>query len=104
MNFRLMLPVEDYRTLCADAAPEIADVRGLQWKLFVLDREETAAAGIYLFADRAAAEAYVEGPIVAALRSHPGIVDLSIRMMEVDEDLTRITGPGRQATERRRIS
>jgi hypothetical protein len=95
INFRLELPVEDFQALCADAAPAIAEVPGLQWKLFTLDREDTTAAGIYLFADRATAEAYVEGPIVGGLRSHPGIADLSIRMMEVDEDPSRITGPGR---------
>jgi hypothetical protein len=95
INFRLKLPVEDYQALCSSAAPAIAEVPGLQWKLFALDREDTAAAGIYLFSDRAAAEAYVEGPIVGGLRSHPGIADLSTRMMEVDESLSRITGPDR---------
>lgn len=95
VNFRLKLPVEDYQALCAGAAPAIAEVPGLEWKLFALDREDTAAAGIYLFADRAAAEAYVEGPILGGLRGHPGIADLSVRMMEVDEGLSRITGLSR---------
>lgn len=95
INFRLKLPVEDYQAMCVSSAPAIADVPGLQWKLFALDGEDAAAAGIYLFADRAAAEAYVEGPILGGLRSHPGIADLSIRMMELDEGLSRITGPGR---------
>jgi hypothetical protein len=104
INFRLELPVEEFRSLCAGAAPEIAAVPGLQWKLFTLDEDDAAAAGIYLFDDRASAEAYVEGPIVAGLRGHPGIVDLSIRLMEVDEDSSRITGPGRNAIERRKIS
>jgi hypothetical protein len=95
INFKLELPVAEYRALCSDAAPAIAEVPGLQWKLFSLDAKARAAAGIYLFDHRAAAEAYVEGPIVHGLRNHPGIADLSIRMLEVDEGSTRLTGPGR---------
>jgi hypothetical protein len=95
INFKLKLPIEEYQALCTGAAPAIADVPGLQWKLFALDREDTAAAGIYLFADRATAEAYVEGAILDSLRSHPGIADVSIRLMELDEGATRVTGPGR---------
>ena len=94
VNFRLLVPTQDYRALCASVAPAIAAVPGLHWKLFTLDADDASAAGIYLFADRASAEAYVASPIIAGLREHPGIADLSIRMMDLDEELTRITGPG----------
>jgi hypothetical protein len=104
IHFELRMPVEEFLALCSGAAPAIAEVPGLQWKLFTLDREKKTAAGIYLFADRAAAEAYVDGPIVDRLRSQPGIAGLSIRMMEVDEASTRITGPDRPALDNRRAS
>src|SRR5215468_7577818 len=96
VNFKLSVPTQDYRTLCATAAPAIAKVPGLHWKLFTLDERASTAAGIYLFGDRASAEAYVASPIIAGLRDHPGIGELSIRIMEVDEALSRITGPARE--------
>jgi hypothetical protein len=99
INYRLTIPTEDYRALCADAAPAIAKVPGLEWKLFALGDDGRSAAGIYLFTDRSSAEAYVQGPIIEGLRSHPGITDVSIRMMELEEEASRITGPSRARAE-----
>lgn len=98
VNFRLTIPTDDYLALCAGAAPAIAQVPGLHWKLFTLDEQGSAGAGIYLFADRASAEAYVAGPILGGLKDHPGITDLSIRVLDVDEQLSEITGSGRKAS------
>jgi hypothetical protein len=36
-----------------------------------------------LFADRAAATAYLEGPIIARLRSNPAVTDISVRLFDV---------------------
>jgi len=99
VNFRLTVPTEEYRDLCAAAAPVIAEVPGLHWKLFTLDAGRSAAAGIYLFDDRASAEAYVAGPIVGGLREHSGIADLTIRLMDVDEVLSQLTGPADERSE-----
>jgi hypothetical protein len=99
VNFKLDFPTEDYLALCATAAPAIAKVPGLLWKLFTLDEDHSTAAGIYLFADRASAEAYLATPIVGGLRDHPGITDLSVRMMDVDEELTKFTGPPNERSE-----
>jgi hypothetical protein len=99
VHFTLKMPAGDYRALCAAAAPAIARTPGLHWKLFTLDERASTAAGLYLFADRASAEAYVASPIIAGLRSHPGIAELSIRMMGVDEELSRITAPDRSGLE-----
>lgn len=99
VNFALRLPTEDYRALCEHVAPAIARVPGLAWKLFTLDEKAATAAGLYLFADRASAEAYVASPILGGLRAHPGIAELSIRMMSVDEELSQITAPDRERTQ-----
>jgi Putative mono-oxygenase ydhR len=99
VNFKLAFPAEAYRTLCATAAPAIAKVPGLLWKLFTLDEDDSTAAGIYLFADRVSAEAYLATPIFGGLRSHPGITDLLVRVMDVDEELTQFTGPTNERSE-----
>lgn len=99
VHFKLRLPTEDYRALCAHVAPAIASMPGLHWKLFTLDEKTSTAAGLYLFADRASAEAYVASPIIGGLRAHPGIAELSIRMMAVDEEASQITAPDRERTQ-----
>ncbi len=99
VHFKLRMPIEDYRALCAAVAPAIANMPGLHWKLFTLDEKESTVASLYLFADRASAEACVAGPIIGGLREHPGIAELSIRMMAVDEELSKITAPDRERTQ-----
>jgi hypothetical protein len=99
VNFKLRMPVDQYLALCAAAAPAIAEVPGLQWKLFTLAKNDDAAGGVYLFADRASAESYAAGPILGGLRDHPGIRDLSIRLMDVNEELSHVTSLARSRSE-----
>jgi hypothetical protein len=88
------MPVTEYEGLCEHAAPAIAAVEGLLWKIFLLDAERQSAGGHYLFQSRAAAEAYVAGPIIAQLRQHPGIRNLTVRQYDIQEAPTKVTrGP-----------
>jgi hypothetical protein len=68
-------------------APEIARVPGLRWKIWMMDEPTGAGGGCYLFDDASAARAYIDGPIIGALRSHPAFTDLSVRVFDV------LTGP-----------
>ncbi|GGJ09126.1 YdhR family protein [Neoroseomonas lacus] len=74
-----------------DRARQFLAVPGLQWKIWLDGEEERRAGGIYLFADRAAAEAYVNGPIVARMKANPDITDLQIRIFDVRERMSAIT-------------
>ncbi len=74
-----------------DRAKQFLAVPGLQWKIWLDGEEERRAGGIYLFADRAAAEAYVNGPIVARMKANPDITDLQIRIFDVRERMSAIT-------------
>lgn len=74
-----------------DRAKQFLAVPGLQWKIWLDGEEERRAGGIYLFADRAAAEAYVNGPIVARMKANPDITDLQTRIFDVRERMSAIT-------------
>ena len=63
------------------AQPFLA-VPGLQWKIWLDGSEERRAGGIYLFADRAAAQAYVDGPIVARMKANADICRLRDEIQE----------------------
>lgn len=77
-----------------DRAKPFLAVPGLQWKIWLDGEEDRRAGGIYLFDSRAAAEAYVAGPIVARMKANPEITDLQIRIFDVRERMTAITnGP-----------
>ncbi len=58
-------------------------------------RDGATLGGFYLFADRAAADAYLDGPLVAALAAHPAFAQFRIRHYGVLEELSRITGSPR---------
>ena len=74
-----------------DRARPFLDVAGLHWKIWLDGDAERLAGGIYLFADREAAEAYVAGPIVARMKANPDIQELSIRVFDVRQRMSEIT-------------
>jgi hypothetical protein len=74
-----------------DRARPFLDVAGLQWKIWLDGPEERRAGGIYLFDSRAAAEAYVNGPIVARMRGNQDVGELDIRVFDVRERMSEIT-------------
>lgn len=76
------------------AAQPIADTPGLCWKVWLMNEGEREAGGIYLFESEDAAQAYLGGPIVAALKASPGIDNISAKLFDVLEEHTRMTrGP-----------
>ena len=93
INFTHHLPDADYQALTAQVAPAIAEVEGLEWKIF-LTGSDRRAGGVYLFRDEAAADAYLNGPLITGLRGHPAICELQIRKSGIMESVTAVTrGP-----------
>ena len=74
-----------------DRAKQFLAVPGLQWKIWLDGEEDRRAGGIYLFDSRASAEAYVNGPIVARMKSNPDNTELQIRIFDVRERMSAIT-------------
>jgi len=83
--------LDAYRSRSAAAAPHLAGFPGLVWKLWLLDEPTGEAAGIYLFADAAAAQAFVASPVLDALRQSPGISGVRACVLPVVPDLSRAT-------------
>jgi hypothetical protein len=74
-----------------ERARKFLSVPGLRWKVWLDGEEERLAGGIYLFADREAAEAYVNGPVVAGMKANPDVQELSIRVFDVRQRMSEIT-------------
>ncbi len=83
IEFELACTVDDYRKIAEHRAPTIASVPGLISKLWIVDETHQRAGGAYLFSDRAAATAYLEGPIVTALRANPAFRQVTTRLFDI---------------------
>lgn len=83
-------PAEFHREV-APFAPALVEVDGLVWKVWLIDAERRASGGIYLFHDRAAAQAYVDGPFCDWMRESSVFSDLRINIFDVVEEPSRIT-------------
>lgn len=76
---RLTVPVEEFeRQQSRETAEFFAGLPGIRWKIWLLDRERGEAGGIYLFADEAACDAYVQGPVMAQLLEYPLWTDVRV--------------------------
>ena len=91
IQFDLRCTPAEFREHAAHVAGAIAAVPGLLWKVWILDEEHGRGGGVYLFADRAAATAYLEGPIVSGLRGNPALAGVEVRLFDVLEGPSVIT-------------
>ena len=84
----------DFEREFGPVAGEIARVPGLRWKIWLINEAESLGGGSYLFDDERSLRAYLNGPVVAALKSHPAFGDLSVQEFAVLEGPTAATrGP-----------
>ena len=98
INFKFTTSAEDYKKLVAPFADPIAAVPGLTWKVWLLNEQNREAGGVYLFRDEASANAYLNGEIVMGLKKQPTLMDISAKVFDVVEDMTRKTrGPIKEA-------
>lgn len=92
INFELNVKSEDYLTACEHVVNAFSDVPQLEWKLWILSEDGKRAGGWYLFRDRAAAEAYVNGPIIGRLKESGMARNIEVRVFSAVESLTQRTG------------
>jgi len=72
-----------------DYAHALGSVPGLATKTWI--RDGATLGGFHLFADRAAADGYLNGEMVAGLTANPAFSDFRVEHFEVLEELSRIT-------------
>ena len=91
LRFKLRVPPDVFLAKSREAATIIASVKGLIWKIWVLNEEESEIGGMYLFADRAAAEAYLNHPVVQAVCSNPAVASTQSQLWDVESSLSALT-------------
>jgi hypothetical protein len=94
INFKLNVPREEFEGIARSLVGDFAQLGGLTWKIWLMNEDEREAGGIYLFEDAPALDAYLAGPLAAAVMAHPALSDLVAKQFDVIEDCTAITrGP-----------
>jgi len=91
LRFKLRVPPDVLLAKSREAANIIASVEGLVWKIWVLQQEEPEMGGIYLFANREAAEAYLNHPVIQAVGSNPAVVSTHSELWDVESSLSALT-------------
>ena len=91
LRFKLRVPPDVFLAKSREAATVIASVEGLVWKIWILNEEESEVGGMYLFANRETAEAYLKHPVIHAVRSNPAVVSTESQLWDVESSLSAIT-------------
>jgi hypothetical protein len=94
INVKVNIPVSEVESAWLEVAQPIADAPGLRWKVWIKNSAESEVGGIYLFEDEASVQAFLEGPIVAAVKSSPAVSAVSAKVFNIMDAHTVITrGP-----------
>lgn len=94
INLNFSVSRSELEAAWLQAAEPIAAQPGLTWKIWLINEADHEAGGIYLFESEAAAQAYLDGPICAALKSSPVISNINVKMFDVLDQHSSITrGP-----------
>lgn len=94
INYRFNVAVDDYVNAVAPMAGDFAAIKGLCWKVWLLNEERKEAGGIMLFEDQESLDAFLNGPLAAKVTGNPALSDFSVRQFGVMKKETGITrGP-----------
>lgn len=84
----------EYQQMVAPLINTVLDAPGLRWKIWLMNAAQGEAGGVYLFDDEPSAEAFLTGPLIAGLKSQPGLTNLTAKAFDVMEAETALThGP-----------
>jgi hypothetical protein len=83
-------PVE-YAAEAERIAPAFAELPGLIAKAWLADSEEDTYGGVYLWTDRAAAETYAEGELLAKARRNPAFAGFRSTILDTLAAPTALT-------------
>ena len=94
INYKFKVPRSDFEKATFDRAKPLANVKGLLWKIWIVNENTKEAGGIYLFDDESSVKAFLEGNFVAELKKNPIISDIEAKIFDVIARHTKVTrGP-----------
>jgi len=90
-SFKVRIAWPDYERLCQKVAEHIAAVPGLLWKAWIINEARKEGGGIYLFENAAAADSFLDSPIVSQLEANPAFEDVRIKSYNLLDEPSTVT-------------
>ena len=91
VRIKLRVSPEVFLAQSREAASIIASVEGLIWKIWISRGEEFEIGGLYFFANRETAQAYLNHPVIKAVCSHPAVVSTQSQLWDIESSLSAVT-------------
>jgi Putative mono-oxygenase ydhR len=93
VNYKFTGTRAKYEEANLPLARPCSELRGLRWKIWLMNAAEAEAGGIVLFEDEASRQAYIDGPLAEA-QTDPTISDIQFKRFDVLDVHSAITrGP-----------
>jgi hypothetical protein len=94
INFKFKPTAEEIHKAFEPLVQQFADMKELEWKIWMIDPAKKTAGGIYLFKDEKSVNNYLNGKIVASIKTNPALSDLEAKVFDIIPDFTKRTrGP-----------
>jgi hypothetical protein len=91
INMKYNIPAETLSKAFMELAKPIADMKGLEWKVWIHDPANRMAGGIYLFKDDLCCNNYLKSKIVADLQKNPAVSNIDAKVFDVMPEHSKIT-------------
>jgi len=91
INMKYKIPADVLAKAFMELAKPIADVKGLEWKIWLHNADEKMAGGIYLFKDEKSVNDYLKSKIVADIMKNPALSDIDAKVFDVLPEHSKVT-------------
>lgn len=91
INFKYNVPKDDYVGAVSALADDFAAIKGLCWKVWLLNEDQNEAGGTMLFEDQGSLDAFLSSPLAAKVTGHPALSDFSVKQFGVMKKESTIT-------------
>jgi len=94
VNFKLSVNRTEYEELASSLTQAFAEVRGLVWKIWIMNEARSEAGGIYYFDGPESLNEFLSSQLAADVQDHPAVSEFSAKTFEVMDAATVVTrGP-----------
>jgi hypothetical protein len=93
INFKFKIPRSELEKAFLKSAPKYGpngEVKGLLWKIWLVNESEKLTGGIFLFKDEASVNDFLKGEIFARTKSHPALSDFEVKVFDIMPEPTKI--------------
>ena len=91
INLKYKISTDALSKAFMEVAKPVANVKGLEWKVWIHDAEKKMAGGIYLFKDEKSVKDYLNSKIVADIMKNPALSDIDAKVFDILPEHSKVT-------------